>query len=83
MPAETMESKDAAGATATSDQITAFVRENRPGIREFTSGGINEFTLMVQELRTLATNLSRVAVRIENDPAQFLFGSSEQGVRVE
>ena len=73
----------AQSATATSDQITAFVRENRPGIREFTSGGINEFTLMVQELRTLATNLSRVAVRIENDPAQFLFGSSEQGVRVE
>ena len=70
-------------ATATSNQITAFVRENRPGIREFTNGGINEFTLMVQELRTLANNLSRVAVRIENDPAQFLFGSSEQGVRVE
>ena len=70
-------------ATATSNQITAFVRENRPGVREFTAGGINEFTLMVQELRTLATNLSRVAVRIENDPAQFLFGSSEQGVRVE
>ena len=70
-------------ATATSNQLTAFIRENRPGIREFTSGGINEFTLMVQELRTLATNLSRVAVRIENDPAQFLFGSSEQGVRVE
>ena len=73
----------AQSATATSDQITAFVRENRPGIREFTNGGINEFTLMVQELRTLANNLSRVAVRIENDPAQFLFGSSEQGVRVE
>ncbi len=70
-------------ATDTSNQITVFIRENRQGIREFTGGGINEFTLMVQELRTLATNLSRVAVRIENDPAQFLFGSSEQGVRVE
>ncbi len=70
-------------ATATSNQLTAFIRENRPGIREFTNVGINEFTLMVQELRTLATNLSRVAVRIENDPAQFLFGSSDQGVRLE
>ncbi len=73
----------AEAATLTSNQMTALIRENRPGIREFTNGGINEFTLMVQELRTLANNLSRVAVRIENDPAQFLFGSSEQGVRVE
>lgn len=70
-------------ATATSDQMTAFIRENREGIRDFTGSGMNEFTLMVQELRTLATNLSRVAVRIENDPAQFLFGNSEQGIRVE
>lgn len=70
-------------ATDTSNQLTVFIRENRPGIREFTGGGINEFTLMVQELRTLATNLSRVAVRLENDPTQFLFGSSEQGIRVE
>lgn len=73
----------ARAATATSNQITAFMRENRPGINEFTSSGINEFTLMVQEMRTLATNLSRVAVRIERDPAQFLFGSSDQGIRVE
>ncbi len=70
-------------ATATSEQITALIRENRSGIREFTSGGINEFTLMVQELRRLANNLSRVARRLESDPAQFLFGSSEQGIRVE
>lgn len=69
--------------TVTSNQFSALVRENRPGIREFTGTGVNEFTLMVQELRTLATNLSRVATRIENDPAQFLFGSSEQGIRVE
>ena len=73
----------ARAATTTSNQITAFMRENRPGINEFTSSGINEFTLMVQEMRTLATNLSRVAVRIERDPSQFLFGNSNQGIRVE
>ena len=69
--------------TRAADQATVLIRENRPGVREFTNSGINEFTLMVQELRTLANNLSRVAIRIENDPAQFLFGSSDQGVRVE
>ena len=34
---------------------------------------------MISDMRVLMTGLSRLADRLESDPTQFFFGSSEQG----
>ncbi len=65
------------------NQIAGLIAANRESIQDFTSIGLYEFTQMVSELRGLAQNLSRVAARLERDPAQFLFGTSDQGVSLE
>lgn len=62
------------------DQILA---ENRQPIRDFTGTGLYEISQLVSELRDLATNLSRLAVRIERNPTDFLLGGSRRGVEVQ
>lgn len=59
------------------------IAENREPIRDFTSTGLYDFSLLIAEMRDLANSLSRVTTRIERDPADFLFGGSRSGVRVE
>jgi phospholipid/cholesterol/gamma-HCH transport system substrate-binding protein len=62
------------------DQILA---ENRQPIRDFTGTGMYEFSQLVSELRDLAANLSRLSVRIERNPTDFLLGGSRRGVEVQ
>jgi phospholipid/cholesterol/gamma-HCH transport system substrate-binding protein len=58
--------------TRTSDELQGVVAENRESVREFAA-----------EARFLVSSLSRLAERLETDPAQFLFGDAEQGFEVE
>jgi phospholipid/cholesterol/gamma-HCH transport system substrate-binding protein len=69
--------------TRAADQLNAMLANIRPGIGEFSSQGLYEFTLMVSELRGLAQTLSRLATRFERNPAQFLLGETSRGVRLE
>ena len=67
----------------TSDEIQALIAENREPFGEFSSGGLIEFSRLVTEARFLVSSLSRLAERLESDPAQFLFGDREQGFKAE
>jgi phospholipid/cholesterol/gamma-HCH transport system substrate-binding protein len=65
-----------------SAQLAALMEENREPLRDFTSTGLYEFTLLITQLRELSGQLSRVVTRIENSPSNFLFGGTGQGVEV-
>lgn len=66
----------------TSDTVNALVGENREPVRDFAATGLYELTLLITQLRDLSGQLSRVITRIENDPSNFLFGGTRQGVEV-
>lgn len=66
----------------TSGEFAAFASENREPVRDFAATGLYELTLLITQLRDLSGQLSRVVTRIENDPSNFLFGGTRQGVEV-
>jgi phospholipid/cholesterol/gamma-HCH transport system substrate-binding protein len=67
--------------TALSNELTAMAAENRAPVRDFTSVGLYELSLLVNELRTLTGSLTRLTDKVENDPARFFFGDDlGQGV---
>ncbi|AWK88825.1 MlaD family protein [Azospirillum thermophilum] len=66
----------------TSTQLNALLAENRDPLRDFSATGLYELTLLITQLRDLSGQLSRVVTRIENDPSNFLFGGTRQGVEV-
>ncbi|MEM7443494.1 MAG: MlaD family protein [Pseudomonadota bacterium] len=61
-------------------QTASLVSQIRPGIVEFSQGGLYDLTLLITELRALAVNINRVTEQLGNDPSQFLFGDNSQGV---
>ncbi|CBS91259.1 MlaD family protein [Azospirillum lipoferum] len=66
----------------TSDTLNGLMAENREPVRDFTATGLYDLTLLISQLRDLSGQLSRVITRIENDPSNFLFGGTRQGVEV-
>ncbi len=65
-----------------SSQLNAMVSENRQPVRDFATTGLYEITLLVTQLRDLSSQVSRVVARIENDPSNFLFGGTRNGVEI-
>jgi phospholipid/cholesterol/gamma-HCH transport system substrate-binding protein len=65
------------------DQSGQLIAENRPGLRDFTQGGLYEYTGLAQDAQRLIDRISRIADELERDPARFLFGDRGQGVGVE
>lgn len=63
-------------------ELVQLTRAARPGLVEFTQSGLYEFTLMISELRGLATTLTRVTEQFERDPAQFILGEPVTGVNI-
>ena len=57
--------------------------QNRQSIKVFAGEGLFELSRFVTEARFLIASLSRLAERLETDPAQFLFGDTEQGFEAE
>ena len=55
-------------------QLAQLIEENREPIADFTGTGLYEFSLLITDLRQLTTTLSRVASRLERNPADVLFG---------
>jgi phospholipid/cholesterol/gamma-HCH transport system substrate-binding protein len=58
----------------TADLLNAVVANNSDAIHEFANDGLPQFVRLISEARQLVASLTRVADRIQNDPAQFLFG---------
>ncbi len=69
--------------TATANRINGLLAQMQPGLVDFSETGFYEFTVMTSELRGLAQNLSRLSTRFERNPAQFLLGDSNRGVRLD
>lgn len=65
-----------------SAQLNSMVSENRQPVRDFAQTGLYEITLLVTQLRDLSAQISRVVARIENDPSNFLFGGTRNGVEI-
>ena len=63
-----------------SDQTAAAIKENRVPVRDFTSVGLYELSLLISEMRDLTTSLSRVSGQIEKGPMEFLFTGSKPGL---
>lgn len=55
------------------------IDSNKAPLTEFANNGLFEFTQLISELRILANSLTRVSSQIEQDPARFFFGDSQQG----
>ena len=66
-----------------SDEIEQLLAENRQGLRDFTQYGLYEYTGLAQDAQRLVDQFSRIAERLERDPARFLFGDRTQGVSAE
>ncbi len=66
----------------TSTELAALLAENREPVRDFAATGLYDLSLLISQLRDLSGQLSRVVTRIENDPSNFLFGGTRQGVEV-
>jgi phospholipid/cholesterol/gamma-HCH transport system substrate-binding protein len=64
---------------AVGEQLDRVMEENQETVTDFLGEGLYEFTRLVTEMRLMVGNLTRVADRLESDPAQFLFGDSSKG----
>lgn len=65
----------------TSTELSAMIAENREPIRDFTQGGLYDFSQLLVHLQDLTANLARVTSRLERDPSELLFGG-KNGVEV-
>jgi len=69
----------AASLTYTGEQMGALIEENRQPLKDFASDGLYEFARLISEMRALVASLSRIAEKLEVDPAGFLFGDETGG----
>ncbi|MCH8182166.1 MAG: MCE family protein [Proteobacteria bacterium] len=65
--------------TKSARNVTEIIEETRGPIADFTAEGLYEFANLLTDMRQLIGNLSRLSLRLESDPAQFLFGNQQQG----
>ncbi len=56
-----------------SENLDATISENRDAVAAFTATALPEISQFVTEARRLAASLTRIAERIESDPAEFIF----------
>jgi phospholipid/cholesterol/gamma-HCH transport system substrate-binding protein len=66
----------------TAGQLDDVVTENRPPLRNFTSEGLFQLTEFLAEGRQTFEAITRLANKIEADPARFFFGNQQQGIPV-
>ena len=59
------------------------VSKNKRAFQDFASTGLYELSRFLTEARTLVAALQRLTERVERDPARFLFGDSQRGVKVD
>jgi paraquat-inducible protein B len=64
-------------------EVERLVAENRQGLRDFTQGGLYEYSGLAQDAQRLVDQITRVTEELERDPARFLFGDRAQGISAE
>lgn len=78
-PAVTELRKTAESLDRLSNELEAVVAENRQPIKDFSGQGLYELTQLLTETRGMVATVTRLAKKIEADPARFLFGNQQQG----
>jgi len=73
----------AAAFSKLAKDLDRVVVKNERAFRDFASTGLYELSRFLTEARTLVAALQRLTERVERDPARFLFGDSQRGVKVE
>jgi phospholipid/cholesterol/gamma-HCH transport system substrate-binding protein len=63
----------------TAQHLDAMLQENRPGIRDFTQGGLMDLHRLILDARVLVQGLTRVADELERDPSRFIWGDRRTG----
>jgi phospholipid/cholesterol/gamma-HCH transport system substrate-binding protein len=59
--------------------LNATIEENRPGLHEFTSRGLNGAEQLIANTNDLVLKIGRVVDELERDPSRFLFGDKNKG----
>lgn len=65
----------------TNGQLQQVLRENRPGLRQFTEGTLTQVSNLVSDMQRFIAGLSRFVASVERDPARLLFGERREGYR--
>jgi phospholipid/cholesterol/gamma-HCH transport system substrate-binding protein len=65
----------------TNRQLQQLLQENRPGLREFTQGTLNQVSNLMSDMQRLIAGLSRFVSSVERDPGRLLFGDRREGYR--
>lgn len=61
-------------------ELHGMTTDTRRPLRDFGEHGLYELSQLVIEARALMTNLNRIAIQFERDPARFLFGDQQKGI---
>ena len=70
----------AASFNRLAQDLEAMVRDNRRPITDFSNQGLYQFTQFLIEAQRMVEAITRLANKIEADPARFFFGNQQQGV---
>jgi phospholipid/cholesterol/gamma-HCH transport system substrate-binding protein len=61
------------------DHADRAVQENRPGLRNLTTRGVNQLERLLDNANDLTVKLGRVVDELQRNPSRFLFGSRQSG----
>lgn len=65
--------------TEVANLLEEIIGENREPLQDFSGRGLYELSQFIAEARVLVSDLTRLTVRIERDPARFFFGDAQKG----
>ncbi len=65
----------------TAQHLDGLVQDNRPALKDFTRGGLNELNQLIMDTRVLVAGLTRVVSEVERDPSRFIFGERREGYK--
>jgi len=66
-----------------STQVNGILKDTRDPLRDFSQGGLYEFSQFIAESRVLVAALTRLSKQIERDPVRFFFGDTQKGFRAQ
>lgn len=67
----------------TMKQLKEVLQENRSGLKDFSSNGLDAFTKLLNEGSDALSSIKRVSESLERSPSRFLYNDPRQGVRPE
>lgn len=65
----------------TNRQLQQVLRENRPGLHQFTQGTMTQVSNLVSDMQRFIAGLTRFVASVERDPSRLLFGERREGYR--